>query len=567
MVKDYTPELFPALDVSKCLAHGSATDRGAVFTRSEVVDFILDLVGYTTDKPLWQYRILEPSCGNGEFLLAIVGRLLDSLPDDWFLEHALSELGSAVMAVEINHDCLSETRKRLELLFHEYGISRQDSSSLIYEWLVEGDFLLTSFEKGFTHVVGNPPYIRQEEIPKDLLCEYKRRYSTIYGRADMYVPFIEYSLELLENQGKLCFICSDRWMKNKYGRKLREFISHGFSLDCYVDMVDTNAFLSTVVAYPAITLVTNQAQGKVRVLSRPEINREVLPEIAKQLQKENIIYDSRIKELVDVVHGVDPWLFDITQKLTIVRRLEKCFPVIEDAGCRIGIGVATGADKVFIRPCEGLDIEDDRKLPLLQTEDIISGEVAWRGNCLVNPYDDAGNLVDLRAYPKLASYFKMHEDVLRNRSCAKKSGASWYKTIDRISHSIISKEKILIPDIKGVASIVLEKGGYYPHHNLYYIVSDVWDMSVLQMVLQSGIAALFVGAYSVEMQGGCLRFQAQYLRRIRMPHWGSIPLHLQLELREAALSVDPLRRFATVCELYGLSASEADLVRPIIEAA
>jgi adenine-specific DNA-methyltransferase len=59
--------------------------------------------------------------------------------------------------------------------------------------------------------------------------------------------------------------------------------------------------------------------------------------------------------------------------------------------------------------------------------------------------------------------------------------------------------------------------GLYPHHNLYYIVSDAWDLRVLGGLLLSKVAEAFVAAYAVKMRGGTLRFQAQYLRKIRVP--------------------------------------------------
>ena len=73
-----------------------------------------------------------------------------------------------------------------------------------------------------------PPYIRQELIPSDLMTEYRKRFKTIYDRADIYIPFIEKSLLLLEEKGTLGFICSDRWMKNRYGRPLRQLINEKF---------------------------------------------------------------------------------------------------------------------------------------------------------------------------------------------------------------------------------------------------------------------------------------------------------------------------------------------------
>ena len=62
--------------VDKLAQDSDGEQRGAVFTRREVVDFMLDLAGYTSNRPLYTLRLLEPSFGGGEFLLAAVERLL-----------------------------------------------------------------------------------------------------------------------------------------------------------------------------------------------------------------------------------------------------------------------------------------------------------------------------------------------------------------------------------------------------------------------------------------------------------------------------------------------------------
>lgn len=60
------------------LAEAEHRDRGAIHTRSEVVGFILDLVDYTSDRDLSQTRLLEPSCGAGDFVIEAADRLLTS---------------------------------------------------------------------------------------------------------------------------------------------------------------------------------------------------------------------------------------------------------------------------------------------------------------------------------------------------------------------------------------------------------------------------------------------------------------------------------------------------------
>lgn len=62
----------------------------------------------------------------------------------------------------------------------------------------------------------------------------------------------------------------------------------------------------------------------------------------------------------------------------------------------------------------------------------------------------------------------------------------------------------------------------YPHHNLYFITSKTWNLQALKALLRTGIAHLFVEAYSTRLGGGYLQFQAQNLKRIRVPYWESI---------------------------------------------
>ena len=60
------------------LSQAGIEDRDAIFTRRQLVEFILDLVGYTPDRPLHTMALLEPSFGNGDFLAAAVQRLLEA---------------------------------------------------------------------------------------------------------------------------------------------------------------------------------------------------------------------------------------------------------------------------------------------------------------------------------------------------------------------------------------------------------------------------------------------------------------------------------------------------------
>lgn len=551
------PGMCPVEDALKGLAAAGIEERGAIFTRREVVEFILDLLRYTPDKALYKHRVLEPSFGEGDFLLIVIERLLASWQRHAGDHSAFETLKDSIAAVELHQSSFDATCEKVVGKLREAGIDAHDARRLADRWLVCGDFLLTPLSGPFDYVVGNPPYVRQELIPDALIAAYRERYETIFDRADLYIPFIERSLRLLSDDGALGFICADRWMKNRYGRQLRQLVAERFHLKVYVDMVNTPAFHADVIAYPAITIIANEKPGKTRIARRPEITHKALRTLAKQLlANDTPVPGADVKELAGVASGSEPWILESFDQLALVRRLESEFPLIEEAGCKVGIGVATGADKAFIGPFDELDVEPDRKLPLVMTRDILSGEVNWRGLGIINPFADEGGLVDLRDYPKLRAYLEARRDQIDKRHVAQKAPANWYRTIDRIYPALAGKPKLLIPDIKGEAHIVYEDGKLYPHHNLYFITSDEWDLKALQAVLRSGIAKLFVLIYSTQMRGGYLRFQAQYLRRIRLPCWQHVPDAIKSALIEAAERGDAAACNEVAFKLYGLSRDE-----------
>jgi hypothetical protein len=178
----------------------------------------------------------------------------------------------------------------------------------------------------------------------------------------------------------------------------------------------------------------------------------------------------------------------------------------------------------------------------------------------VNPYEDDGSLASLDEYPRFKKYLLARKAEITARHVAKKSPNRWYRTIDRIYPDLARKPKLLIPDIKGEANVVYEPGILYPHHNLYYITSQDWDLHALKTVLSSGIAKLFVATYTTKMRGGYYRFQAQYLRKIRLPEWKSVPVKTKQLLIETCSIANPEACNEAVGVLYGISKEERKLL-------
>lgn len=543
----------------------ASQNYGEIFTRRWIVDALMDLVGYTVDRDLGSLTLVEPSAGTGAFLFPAVERLLQSAKDFGREPYTLK---NSIRAWELQPQSARYCRQVVQQMLTESGSSSVLAEEISCHWIVEGDFLRPEgdlFTPGSGTVeadivLGNPPYIRLEDLPDDVTRAYRRRWTSMVGRADIYVGFIERSLSMLRPDGKVGFICADRWMRNQYGDKLRRIISNGFAVDAVWIMHDVDAFESRVSAYPAITVFRRGNQKSVVAADTTEAFGE---QSAEQLVRWSLdqnegefrgpgVYAHRLPHWFS---GEESWPVTTPERLRLIEYLNDAFSPLHDpiTRTRVGIGVATGADRVFVTEISDV-VEDDRMLRLSMAKDLRTGTFQWSGSLLVNPWDKTGSLVRLDQFPRLSQYLAEHGEGLRSRHVSRKSPRNWYRTIDKVDFELIDRPKLLIQDMSLVLSPVLERGGHYPHHNLYYIVSDCWDMEVLGGLLLSRIAQAYMEAYCVKMRGGTLRLQSQFLKRLRVPHPSAIPAHLAETLRAAFRTRD--RHLAT------LAASQAYSVNP-----
>lgn len=529
-------------------------EHGEVFTRRWVVDLILDLVGYTPDEALAEKVIVEPSCGCGAFLIPIVERLVESCRAH---EIPLDGCDRAIRAFDLLEHNAERSRKDVMAKLLELGETIEVAERLSGEWVTTGDFLLCNHdEDSADFVVGNPPYIRLEDVPAEVSAAYRNVCSTMRGRADIYVGFYERALSMLGPDGALGFICADRWMRNQYGARLRQLVADKYAVDSVIVMHDVDAFEDVVSAYPAITILRNGTQGPAMVVDANErFDSDAAIDLRRWVAADGETLESASFDaaaLPQWFEGGGLWPAGSPSQLGLLAELEERFAPLQNpaTGTRVGIGIATGCDSVYITD-DAPGVEEERLLPLLTAKDITDGVPAWSGKYLVNPWDDQG-LVDLERYPGLAAYLGEHEERLRGRHVAKKQPAKWHRTIDRVTPGLLERPKLLLPDMKAASHPVFDPGGYYPHHNLYYVVSNEWDLEVLGGLLLSDIANLFVGAYCVKMRGGTYRFQAQYLRKIRVPDPDSVTSSQSDSLRRAFRERDRSAASVAAREAYDL---------------
>ena len=470
---------------SNCL-YGERTSGGGhgdVPTAPEVVRYMLDLIGYTADKDISNAIILEPSCGEGEFIVEIGRRLMDSARQFGF--DAQAAFVNCVYGYHIVEEKIQRCWQRLS----DMGLDPTDSHICV------GDFLSARVPE-VDFVVGNPPYVRYENIPAEQLDYIKSTFPTFHYRADLYIPFFEKTLRLLKPGGRHCFICANRWLKNEYGKKLRRLVARCFRLETIINLERADAFQEEVLAYPAITLISNNA-------SIPTFDYAEVERVAEL---------TSLTPLERTTPSDDDW----TGAFMTADHIQ--LYTIEELGFKIGIGVATGADSIFISSeLPGL-VESELLLPALNAKDLRGDTMSWHQEYLLNPYTPSGELISLSHYPQAARYLESHKERLADRHVARKNTSKWYKTIDRINPQLRTEAKILLPDMSGNRYIFVDEGHFYPLHNLYYVTGhDVRKLKILSAILMSDIVRQQIGSITNNMNGGFPRWQSQYLRKLKVP--------------------------------------------------
>ncbi|MEU8175371.1 N-6 DNA methylase [Microbispora hainanensis] len=534
-----------------------AVEHGEVFTRRWVVEMILDLADYRPDRDLSALRLVEPACGAGAFLGVIARRVSESCRKH---ERPLLDALGAVRAFDLLPRNVAKARDLVIGVLSDEGWDRWEAETVADAWVHRADYLLRQTDsEQVDFVVGNPPYIRLEDVPEDRTHLYRALYPTMVGRADIYIAFFEAGLRSLRDGGRLGFICADRWMRNQYGRELRRLVADEFAVDVCVTMHDVDAFEEQVAAYPAVTMIR---QGRQKSAVAADTTRDFGESAAHELTAwirggEDSPARAASYQAARLPHwfsGSDLWPTGSPARLAVLEDLTERFTVLGDraSGVRVGIGVATGADKVFITRDPDV-VEGERLLQLSMVRDTTSGRFEWSGHYLVNPWGTDGELVNLDDYPRLRAYFEKNGTSLRGRYVAKKNPEKWYKTIDKVESGLTQCPKLLFPDMKLSSHPVLDRGGYYPHHNLYFITSATWDLEVLGGLLLSKVAEAFVDAYAVKMRGKTLRFQAQYLRRIPVPRPETLTAEQRSRLIEAFRKRDVQAATSAALDVYGLT--------------
>jgi hypothetical protein len=431
-----------------------------VYTQAPIVEKILDAIKWREDCDLRDSRLLEPSAGDGIFVSLAAQRLISSLRKHK-VRLTSKVLSERILAFEIHPQAADEARSRLRSKLREMGLSPRLCEQLTFDWIKCEDFLLASLGPvSFSHVAGNPPYARWSKIPRILRQKYEKHLPGNVAKGDLFLPFLDRSIEFLRQGGRLGFICSDRWKFMAFAEAFREVRLPEVSIECDRSMDSMSSFMRKVDVYSSLL-----------VLQKTE----------------------RIKP---------------TKSRSAPRTLE-------DAGFEIRVGPALGCTSAFVLGPQEIDVEASLLAPWFDSTEISDGAVKWSGRRVIVLHNDDGTLRDLKDVPQTAARLRRYRKQLSERAIVK-NGALWYRPIDRVMRKVWARPKLVIPELAKIPRVALDTSGAIPSHGTYSIFCPSNDIWRLYAQLRDGGLERALANVSPKVKGGYVRCYRKFLAQISL---------------------------------------------------
>jgi len=504
---------------------GKRKAQGIYYTPKFIVRYIVEntLGPALKDKPLSEarkIRILDPACGSGSFLV----EALDYLENYWqqqkwipqpkaeenaqqtdffdyvtkvqFLTENIHGVDLDAQAVEITQlNLLLKALSRRERLPNLVNRIREGNSLISgneqqlkgyfgknwqekkpFNW--EREFADIMADGGFDVIIGNPPYVRIQTLPRDEADYYRDHYQSAFGSFDIYVLFLEQTIKLLKPGGRLGFITSGKFLKADYGKKIQQLLHQECTVETIIDLSAQQVF-AEATTYPAITVLRKGAEEK-------SFNYIFIPANIDLSEKAQPIDVSTLPITIanqeSIVRGV--WPPALAEDTILTKLFRNTVPLAELTE-RIFVGLQTNADKIYIlekrsEPHKGIikvysrslgkecELESALLKPVLSGKDIERYGYPIPNQLLLFPYKVNKGKAELippqefsSVYPKCWDYLLQNKETLENREGGKMRHQKWYAYVYPKSLALHQRQKIITGVLASKSRLTFDNNGVF----------------------------------------------------------------------------------------------------------
>jgi len=502
---------------------------GATFTPEFLADFISKkILKYSTDHS----SVLDPSCGDGA--------LLDSFSK---LNKDLDIFG-----YDINKEYINSTETTLKKYNHKVNLFNTDFlESVNIEKNQVSLFDVQESNICVDVVIANPPYVRTQNLGGEYSQYISKKYN-LKGKIDLYFPFLIAMTNCLKEEGIIGVITSNKYLYNKSGESIREFLYKNYEILEVIDLGDTKLFDAAVL--PAIFIgrkkrnfnnVNTKFTKLYQVFENKPCDVVKLNSVYDLLNSEEEGFFQINNEIFEVTKGIIRFNNSKENNWVLLNKSEADFidhihsvskNKIKDF-FKVRVGIKTTADKVFIKEDwskENYVPEKELLHELISQENIkawsIDNELDLK--ILYPHFDDKKKrgTIELDKFPNTNKYLHYYYDILSARDYLIKSNRQWYEIWVPQNPYLWKFPKIVFPDISIEPRFSFDDKGRLVNGNCYWIVGEKkTDLNLLLFIQGICNSVLMQKYHSLmfnnKLYSGRKRYFSQYIENYPLPNYQS----------------------------------------------
>ena len=418
------------------------------------------------------------------------------------------------------------------------NLAENDKFFLWHTWFSDV-FNRDDDKNGFDIVIGNPPYLRIQELRKlnskfaDILS---KQYKSATGSFDLYVTFVEKAMSIAKEKGVVSYIMPVKWTNSTFGKGLREILLQ-------------KSFISTIINFSAYQVFEASTYTGIHMFKRTdtlkyfELNRDL-----RNISDLNTFLNTlSLNDFVNIkLTNSEPWVLTNKAIYNVLQKLNSFPSRLSDVFEKIFQGIATSKDDVyFLYDCQNINdniiegeskylhrrikIERDLVKPLLKGENVHRYEHLQSNRYVIFPYDLNKDSAELYTeeqiktmFPKGYLYLKECERELRGREKGRlKTDKFWYRYIYPKNLILFQREKLVAPEISLGGNFSYDiNGQFYSTTTIYgYIKKKNCQISyeTLLAIMNSSLCWWFLKNTGTVLANGYFRYKPTYLKPFPLP--------------------------------------------------
>jgi len=496
--------------------------NGAFYTPYFIVDYInTRVILENSNKDI---KVIDPACGSGVFLIDALFKLKQKLRKSY--KELVEEY---IFGIDIDPRSVKRTKTLLALVVFEHEREIPEKFNIYNGNSLDKDFLKKNLNGlKFDAVVSNPPYVRIQNLDENIREIIKKYWKFIQGDTDIFIPFIELGIELMDEEGKIGYITPNSYFTSHAGKNLRRFLQVNKYIEEIVDFDHYQVF-EGITTYTAITIISRKPKSYF-ILKKIRDNEEV--KNLNNIKGEKIYF----REL-----NPEKWVLVSNKEKEIITIIENSYYKLKDIA-DIRVGLATLSDKVyilenpeeegkyFVKYFNGKKflIEKEITKEIIKVSIVKSEEdILENKRRIIFPYKKInGRYVILseeelkEKFPKTYEYLLFFKDILIKRDKGKKEYETWYSYGRTQGINTTFGKKILTPPMALKPTFVVcekEDSTFYSGYGIFPKIEPFKDLYLLKKILNSEMMKIYIEATAKSYRDGWKSYSKTFIENFGIP--------------------------------------------------